>query len=68
MLHPHVCLKATMFYSMCPNVTFQILLPPSRPITSHHVISHVTSMSCTSLSFKRKEKKKKKKINIKLEK
>ena len=43
-------------YSMCPDIIFPILLPPSRPMMSHHVISHVTSMSCASLSSKRKEK------------
>ena len=24
-------------YSMCPDIIFKILLPPSRPMTSHHV-------------------------------
>ena len=50
-------------YSICPNVIFQILLPPSRPMTSHHVISHVTSTSCAPLPF---IKEKKRKIKIKL--
>ena len=42
---------------MCPNIIFQILLPCSRPMTSHHVTCHVTAMPCaSSLSLKRKIK------------
>ena len=48
-------------YSMCPDVIFQVLLPPSRPMTSHHVICHVTSVSHASSSFFKKKKKQKKK-------
>ena len=39
-------------YFMCPDIIFPIFLPPSRPMISHHVISHVTSMSRTSLLSK----------------
>jgi len=52
---------------MCPDVIFPILLPPSMPMTSHHVISHVTLMSRASSLFKRKEKEKENKIPIKSE-
>ena len=62
MFYPHVCLKTTMFYSICPDVIFQIFLPPSRPIMSYHVINHVTSMSCASSSSIKKEKKIKRKL------
>jgi len=51
---------------MCPDVIFPILPPPSRPMTSHHVISHVTLMSHASLLFE-KEKEKENKILIKSE-
>ena len=51
---------------MCPDVIFQILLLCSRPMTSHHVICHVTAMSCaSSSSLKEKEKEIQKKRNIK---
>ena len=53
---------------MCPDVIFQILLLCSRPMMSHHVTCHVTTVSCTSSLSKRKIKKKKRKINIKSEK
>ena len=33
-------------YSRCPDVIFQTLLLCSRPMTSHHVTCHVTSLSC----------------------
>ena len=52
-------------YSMCPNVIFQILLPPFRPMTSHYVISHVTSTSRALLPSKRKRNSKEKKYKIK---
>ena len=55
-------------YSMCPDVIFQILLPPSRPMTSHHVISHVTSTSRAPLPFIKKRKKNQKKIIMQPEK
>jgi len=32
-------------YTMCPDIIFQILLPCSRPMMSHHVTYHVTAMS-----------------------
>ena len=54
--------------SMCPNVIFQILLPCSRPMMSHHVTCHMTAMSCASSLSKRKSKGKENKINIKSEK
>ena len=41
---------------MCPDVIFPILLPPSRPMMSYHVISHVTLMSCATSSFKKENK------------
>ena len=51
-------------YSMCPDVIFPILLPLSRPMTSYHVISHVTSVSRASLLSKRKEKEKENQYKI----
>ena len=33
-------------YSICPDIIFQTILPCSRPVTSHHVTCHVTSLSC----------------------
>ena len=53
---------------MCPDVIFQILLLCSRPMMSHHVTCHVTTMSCaSSLLIKRKIKgnSKEKKYKIK---
>ena len=49
--------------SMCSNIIFQILLPYSRYITSHHVtvISHATSSS--KIKSKRKTKQNKTKLN-----
>ena len=41
---------------MCPDIIFQILPPPSRPMTSHHVTCHMTAVSYASSSSKRKEK------------
>ena len=32
-------------YSRCPDIIFQTLLLCSRPMTSHHVTCHVTSLS-----------------------
>ena len=54
-------------YTMCPDIIFQILLPCSRPMTSHHVTCHVTAMSHVPLSLIKKEKEKEiqKKRNIK---
>ena len=49
---------------MCSDIIFQILLPYSRPMISHHVTCHVTAVSCASLSFKRKIKEKKKKLLV----
>jgi len=44
-------------YTMCPDIIFQILLPCSRPMTSHHVTYHVTAMSrAPLLLIKEKEK------------
>ena len=40
------------------DIIFQILLPCSRPIMSHHVTCHVTAMSCASSFSKRKTKNK----------
>ena len=52
---------------MCPNIIFQIFLPPSRLMMSHHVTCHVTAMSCASSLFKinQKEKQNKKQYKIK---
>ena len=56
---PSSCLPQDYhMYSMCSDIIFQILLPPSRPMTSPHVISHVTSTSCAPLPFIKKEKSK----------
>ena len=33
-------------YSRCPDVIFQTLLLCYRPMTSHHVTCHVTSLLC----------------------
>ena len=52
-------------YTMCPNIIFQIFLPCSRPMTSHHVTCHVTAMSHASSLSKEKEKEIQKKRNIK---
>ena len=49
---------------MCPDVIFQIFLPCSRPMTSHHVTCHVTAMSCASLLSKRKVKEKENQYKI----
>ena len=43
-------------YSICSNVIFLILFLSSRPMASHHMISHVTLMSHASLLSQRKEK------------
>ena len=51
-------------YSICPDVIFQILLPPSRPMTSHHVTA-MSRTSSSSLKEKEKEKEIQKKRNIK---
>ena len=57
-----------MLYLYTLTLSFQILLPGSRPMTSHHVTCHVTTMTCPFLSSKRKSKKRKEsKININLE-
>ena len=42
-------------YSMCPDIIFQILLPHSRLMTSHHVtsMSHVSSLSKTKQNKKK---------------
>ena len=45
---------------MCPDIIFQALLPPSRLMTLHHMICHVTSMSRASSSFKISQKQKQK--------
>ena len=63
---PHILLKTTM----CPEIIFQILLPCSRPMMSHHVTCHVTVMSRAPLSLikrkrKRKRNPKEKKYKIK---
>ena len=52
-------------YIMCPDIIFQILLPCSRPITSHHVTCNVTAMSHASSSSIKREKEIQKKRNIK---
>ena len=50
-------------YTICPDIIFQILLPCSRPMISHHVTCHVTSMShASSSSIKEKEIQKKRDI------
>jgi len=53
---------------MCPNIIFQILLPCSGPITSHHVTCHVTVVLYASLSSKRKIKEKEKENQYKIRK
>ena len=52
-------------YTMCSDIIFQILLPCSRPMTSHHVTCHVTAMEHVSSLSKEKEKEIQKKRNIK---
>ena len=54
-------------YTMCPDIIFQILLPCSRSMTSHHVTCHVTAMShapssLIKIKIKRNSKEKKYKI------
>ena len=44
---------------------FQSLLPRSRPMTSHHVTCHVTTVTCLFLINKEKEKENQNKRNIK---
>ena len=53
---------------MYPDVIFQIFPPCSRPMTSHHVICHVTAVSCASLLSKRKVKEKEKENQYKIRK
>jgi len=69
MLYSHVHLIS---YLRLPyyisDVIFQILLLCSRPMMSHHVTCHVTTMSHASSLSKRKSKTKQNKINIKSEK
>jgi len=64
MLLPHVHLtQGHHVYSICPNIIFQILLPCSRSMMSHHVTCHVTAMSHASSSLiKKKEIQKKRNI------
>ena len=51
---------------ICPDIIFWILLPCSRPMTSHHVTCHVTAIShASSSSIKEKEKEIQKKRSIK---
>ena len=50
---------------MCPDVIFQILLPCSRPMMSHDVTCHVTTMSRASSLSKEKRNSKEKKYKIK---
>ena len=52
-------------YIMCPDIIFQILLPYSRPMTSHDVTCHVTTMSHAFSSSKEKRNSKEKKYKIK---
>ena len=53
-------------YTICSDIIFQIFLPCSRPMTSHHVTFHVTAMShAPSLLIKRKRNLKEKKYKIK---
>ena len=48
---------------ICSDIIFQILLPCSRPMMSHHVSCHVTTVSCAFSSLiKRKKKFKRKEI------
>ena len=53
---------------MCPDVIFQILPSCSRPMTSHHVICHVTAVSHASSLSKRKTKTKEKQNQYKIRK
>ena len=53
---------------MCPDVIFQILLPCSMPMTSHHVTCHVTVVSCASSLSKIKIKEKRKENQYKIRK
>jgi len=53
---------------MCPDIIFQILLPYSRPMTSHHVTCHVTAVSCASSSSKNKIKETRKENQYKIRK
>ena len=54
---------------MCSSVILLALLPKSRPMTSHYVTCHVTTVTCLFIIIKKKEKEKsKKKRNIKLRK
>ena len=46
---------------MCSDIIFQILLLCSRPMTSHNLTCHVTTMSCASSSSIKKKKKFKRK-------
>ena len=69
MLHPHVHYSSVLHLpqghyitSICPDIIFQILLPYSRYIMSHHVTCHMTAISCTTSLSKKKSKKRKKKV------
>ena len=63
MLHSHVYYSSASYLPqgqhtiyMCPDIIFQALLPPSRLITWHYMICHVTAMSRASSSFKISQK------------
>ena len=53
---------------MCPDIIFQIFLLCSRPMTSHHVTCHVTTVSLASLLSKRRKKEKEKENQYKIRK
>jgi len=65
---PHSLLKATILYTYALTLSFEILLPCSRPMTSHHVTCHVTAVSCASLLSKIKIKEKRKENQYKIRK
>ena len=75
MLHPHIYYSSVSHLPqgqhaiyICSDIIFQIFLPPSRLMTSHHVICHVTAMSHASSSFKINQKEKQNKKQYKIQK
>ena len=69
-----VLMSASLFtqghhvYSRCPDVIFQTLLLCSRPMTSHHVTCHVTSLSRAFFIVQNKIKRKRKQNSYKVRK
>ena len=57
MLYPHVFHKNTMLYTYTLTSSFQSLFAQFRPMTSHHVIYHITTVICLFIVNKKKNQK-----------